>query len=165
MKSWINPKIKIRSSPIGGKGMFACRNIKKDEIVIIWGGNFVTKKKLQKINKKNKIIIQVDDNLYSIENRNQPDDDTYFMNHSCEPNVWMKDGVTFVAKKNIKKGEELKIDYSMFESKNYVSKWNCNCRSKICRKKITGKDYLIPELQKRYKNHFSPVINKRIQDK
>ncbi len=75
----------------------------------------------------------------------------------------MKDGITFIAKRAINKGEELKTDYSMFVSENYVSKWYCKCGSKFCRHKITGKDYLLPELQRRYKNHFSPPINRKIK--
>ena len=38
LRSWIDSRVEIRPSPIAGKGMFAREPIKKDEIVIVWGG-------------------------------------------------------------------------------------------------------------------------------
>ena len=105
--------------------------------------------------------MHLDNNLYSIEERG--DDVTYFINHSCEPNVWMENAYTLAAKRDINKGEELTIDYAIFEGDNYKSKWECKCGSKLCRKMITGSDWKIKILQEEYKNHFIPLINKRIK--
>ena len=150
-------------SSIKGKGMFAKKRIKKGVLIIRWGGTFLSSKDVEGINNNKYIIIQVEKNKYSVEPREKPEDDTYFINHSCNPNVWMKNGITFIAKRDIEKGEELTVDYSMFVSENYVAKWKCNCGLKYCRKKITGKDYRIPELQHRYNGHFSPIINQKIK--
>ena len=38
---WIDPRIEIRPSPIGGKGMFASAPIKQGEVVTIWGGTLL----------------------------------------------------------------------------------------------------------------------------
>ncbi|MBU3968733.1 SET domain-containing protein-lysine N-methyltransferase [Patescibacteria group bacterium] len=91
------------------------------------------------------------------------EDKSWFMNHSCEPNVWMEESFTLVAKRDINIGEEITSDYSIWESESYISKWECKCGSKNCRKTIIGKDYLKPELQKEYKNHSIPLINKKIE--
>jgi len=162
VKSYINPLVEIRNSPISGKGMFAKEKIPKGTIIIRWGGTFVHGDKLPKDRTKY-IIIQVDEDLWSIEPKAKPEDESYFINHSCNPNVWMVDGITFVAARDIKKGEELTTDYSLFEKEEYVAKWKCSCGAKECRKEITGKDYLIPALQKKYGEHFSPVIKKKIK--
>jgi len=37
-----------------------------------------------------------------------------------------------------------------------------NVGAKVCRKKVTGVDWKVKEIQNRYKDHFSPLINKRI---
>ncbi len=161
VKSYIHPLIEIKASQISSKGMFAKGPIQKGTVVIRWGGTFVHRDKLPK-DRKGYVIIQVDEDLWSIEPKAAPEDDTYFINHSCNPNVWMVDGITFVAARDIKTGEELTTDYSLFESESYVSKWKCTCGAKECRKSITGKDYLILELQKRYGKHFSPIINKKL---
>ncbi len=159
--SYIYKDIEIRSSLIHGKGMFAKKDIPEDTIIFKWGGTFVSKSELP-TDKEKYIILQIDDNLYSIELRDSPEDDTYFINHSCNPNVWMNDRTTFVTSRNVKKGEELTVDYALFVSEDYVSKWTCKCGAKECRKKITGLDYKIPELQRKYKGHFSPVVQKKI---
>ena len=85
------------------------------------------------------------------------------MNHSCDSNTWMKDARTIIARKNIKPNEEVTIDYALFESTDdWIGPWECKCESPLCRKQYTGKDWMNPELQKRYKGHFSPFNNKRI---
>jgi uncharacterized protein len=160
-ESWINPKIDVRSSPLHATGMYAKSLIKAGETVVIWGGNYVSKSEADKAKKIRKVVMQLDDDLYSIEDRG--DDLTYFMNHSCDPNVWMKDAVTLIARTDIQGGNELTADYALWEGdENFISSWTCVCGSTLCRTKVTGKDWKIPELQKRYKNHFSPLINKRI---
>jgi len=111
--------------------------------------------------KNGKLVMQLDENLFSIEERG--DDPTYFTNHSCDPNIWMKDEVTLTTMRDINLGEELTADYVMWEAdENFVSSWECICASPSCRKRITGKDWQIPKLQKKYAGHFTPLINKRI---
>lgn len=165
-QTWVSPKIEIKKSPLDGKGMFAIKPIKSGEKVLVWGGrwgvDYVDKVNATKAEKEGKLVMQWDENLFSVEEKG--DDDTYYINHSCDPNVWMQDTFTLVARTDIKEGEELTADYSLWEAdKDFVSKWKCNCGSKLCRGRVTGKDWRIPELQKRYKGHFSPFINKRIK--
>jgi len=160
-KTFINPKIKIKNSPIAGKGMFAKEDISKDEIIIKWGGEFFTTEEAKRKNKNDFLIIQIDEDLWSIEKRGEYEDD-YFINHSCDSNTWMLDGRTFVARRDIKKDEEITVDYSLFESEDYISKWECKCGSSDCRKRITGKDCLLPDVQRKYNLHFSPMVQKRI---
>lgn len=42
-------------------------------------------------------------------------DDSQFMNHSCNPNLWFLDDTTLEAKWDIKQGEEITYDYSTTE--------------------------------------------------
>jgi SET domain-containing protein len=159
-ESWISPSIEIRLSKIHNKGMFAIKPIKKGEVVVIWGGKFVNMEEAEKLAAKNIITMHLDDDLFSVEEGEDPTD---YMNHSCDPNVWMKDEVTIIARRDIKPGEELTADYALFEAwEDFVASWECVCGSPLCRKKITGKDWRIVELQERYKGHFIPLVNKRI---
>ncbi len=161
-KDWLNPKIEFKTSIIHGKGMFAKEIIRKGEVVMMWGGPYIAKNEVQKAEAAGKVVIQLDENLFSVEERGECI--TYFINHSCDPNVWMDDAVNLSAIRDILPGEELTIDYILFEDdENKIASWDCVCHSPLCRKKITGKDWKLPELQKRYKNHFSPLINKRIK--
>ena len=107
--------------------------------------------------------MQWDDNLFSVEDRGEGTG--YYVNHSCEPNLYMQGAYAPVAMRDIEKGEELTADYVLWEAdQNYISKWDCNCGSTKCRKKVTGKDWQLPEFQERYKDHFSPLINKRVKN-
>lgn len=76
---------------------------------------------------------------------------SHFFNHSCEPNLNVYavyhdsanpdfHRLAFFAKRNIKKGEELTIDYqggdSMSEATSTKGKFACHCESQKCRKWI-----------------------------
>ena len=85
-----------------------------------------------------------------------------FINHSCDPNVGFDGQIVYVATRNIEPGEELCHDYAMERTDDYFLE--CHCGSELCRKKISGNDWKIPELQERYRNYFSSHILKKIQN-
>lgn len=61
------------------------------------------------------------------------------LNHSCEPNLWMADAVTLVVRRDIAAGEEVTIDYSLFEcDESWVARWSCRCGAPACRRDGTG---------------------------
>jgi SET domain-containing protein len=160
-QDWISPKIEIRETSGKGKGMFAVKPIGVGEKILIWDVKYVNKNEAEKAKADGKLVMQWDDNLFTIENRG--DDLGYFINHSCDSNVWMLDISTLIARRDIKTDEELTADYVLWEAdEDYVSKWECGCGSHVCRKRVTGKDWRLLQLQERYKDHFSPLINKRI---
>lgn len=160
-EDWISPSAKTKQSNIGGKGLFAVKPIKKGEAVVIWGGTYVGFEEAKKAKRGGKLVMQWDENLFSVEGRGKSPG--YFINHSCDPNLWTKDVYTLIAAREIKKGEELTADYALWEAdENYISPWDCSCGAVKCRKKVTGRDWQLPKLQKKYKGHFSPLINKRI---
>jgi hypothetical protein len=160
--SWITSKAQIKVSPISGKGLFAKEDINPGEVVVVWHGTYADKIGAEQAKKNNKLVMQWDDDLFSIEDRG--DDDGYFINHACDSSLWMEDAFSLIARRSIKMGEEITADYALWEAdENYISKWECGCGSIDCRKKITGKDWRIKTVQEKYKDHFSPLINKRIK--
>lgn len=161
--TFLNPKIEVKKSCIQGRGMFTKEMIEEGEVVIRWGGEFLTKAEVISKNRADFLIIQIDEDLWSVEKRGEYEDD-YYINHSCDANTWMIDGRTFVAKKTIEKDSEITVDYALFESDEYISRWECNCTASECRKKITGRDCFIPSVQARYSQHFSPMVQKRIEN-
>lgn len=162
--SWIDPRIEIRDSPTGGKGMFAREPIKKGEVVIIWGGTVFTEKEKKKSLIKKHTTIGIAEGLYLGHRLDEPDVPDQFLNHSCDPNLWMKDEVTLIARRNIAKGEEITADYAMWTTdEDWAMKEPCKCGSSLCRQKITGDDWKLKELHGRYKEHFAPFINERIK--
>lgn len=86
------------------------------------------------------------------------------LNHSCDSNLWMADAVTLVARRDITAGEELTIDYALFTAQpDWVLDAPCRCASADCRRVVSGDDWRLPEVQRRYYPHFSPFINARIE--
>lgn len=66
-----------------------------------------------------------------------------FLNHSCNPTAGMR-GVTLIAIRDIKEGEEITADYSTFEGDH---RWEmlCSCGHANCRGVIKSIQHLTPE--------------------
>lgn len=107
-----------------------------------------------------KYSFQAGTNEYYGNNNDSFDDDvSFFMNHSCEPNTWYKDDYEIVARKKIKKDEELTLDYATIMSPTGLEEsFECSCGSKNCRKTVTKTDCLLPAIKKIYKGHFLSFI-------
>lgn len=71
----------------------------------------------------------------------------WFFNHSCEGNVGFDGAGNFIARRTIKKSEELAYDYGLAES-NPAFRMRCTCGSKHCRQIITGDDWKGPAFRK-----------------
>lgn len=159
-RDWVAQKIEIRPSKISGKGMFAKEPIASGEKMVVLGGLLFTREDIR--SGRAAPSLAIDENLYLSGFAGEVCD-TDFINHSCDPNAWLEDEITFSARRAVAAGAELTVDYAVFlEEESHRSPWSCNCGSSLCRRKVTGKDWRIPELQSRYEGHFSPFINKRI---
>ena len=144
-----------------GKGLFTTTKLNKNDFVFKVVGQKVHFEKLLEIegdSLNNSFRYSL--NYYLMPSKK---DLAYFINHSCEPNVWMRDAFTLEAMRDILPGEELNADYVLWETdEDKVSKWECQCGSENCRHLITGKDWQILNLQEKYRGHFLPLIEKRI---
>jgi len=163
MSSYISPKVKSRKSKIG-KGLFAIKEIHKGELIIDFThapGKLVTTKEADRLYEKgNDYMIQVDENIFFAASNKREIEDSDFINHSCNPNSGIKVSLKIVAMRDIKRGEEITMDYAMCESSEFSIK--CLCGSPRCRKVITGNDWKEKELQRKYKGYFSYYLQKKI---
>lgn len=163
IKSYRAPKVEVKESLIGGKGIFAKEDIKKGELVFIKSGHIVGRKEAQKYDKEiGDFSVQITDEFFLCPtSKEEVNDIVIFFNHSCNPNIGPDGQISFVAIRDIKAGEELVCDYSTFTTSAY--KLECKCGTKFCRKIITGDDWKLLELQKRYGDNFSWFILKKIK--
>lgn len=119
--------IEIKKSGIEGLGVFAARALKSGEIVYSFKkGKIVSKSEIQSVSEKEKRYLDKigDDEFEIIE------PPARYVNHSCNPNVAEKERTAY-ALKDIKKGEEITIDYDKIA---YLEKpFECHCGSKNCR--------------------------------
>jgi len=80
------------------------------------------------------------------------------INHSCDPNAWV-DGLNLTARREIKLGDEICIDYSiLYTSDEQGPSFTCKCGSSICRGSWKGTDYLQAWFTKRYGDHVSEHV-------
>ena len=165
-QTWTDPRIEFKKSPISGNGMFARKPIKKGEVVCIVGGIVMSDSEFadfQAIH-RNYNSIQIDENLHLVEDPEVTRTLEGSMNHSCDSSTWMDDEVTLVARRDIGSGEEITVDYALFTTQsNWMLDTRCRCGSSHCRRIITGDDWMREDVQERYRNHFSPFINRSIE--
>lgn len=165
--TWIDPRQDFRTSPTHGIGAFARSPIRRGEVVEIVGGVVMTDAEFQAFQQRTSHYnaIQIDENLHLVEQPEIVQQRTGgSLNHSCDPNLWMADEVTLVARRDIAADEELTVDYGLFTAQlGWRLEQPCHCGTSACRHTITGDDWQRPELQARYYPHFSPFINARIE--
>ncbi len=158
--SWFDPRVELRESPIHGKGIFATAPIQADEVVAIWGGDVYAEAELSTLKLEgawSTSMIEEGVLLFA-----PADAQDYFINHSCDPNLWMIDEVTLTARRDIAAGEEICGDFAVWESDPGYIIDPCQCGAAQCRGRYCGDDWRLPELQQRYRGHFLPFINRWI---
>ena len=86
-----------------------------------------------------------------------------FINHSCDPNLLLKECGSLIARRHIKAGEELTYDYRT-EDLN-VTPFRCHCGTPTCCGMIGGQEWRNKELQAKYGRYFkSHVLNAITQE-
>lgn len=159
---WLSPKAKPRQSNIQGIGVFAKEKILKGEKVGVLGGIIVSKAHIREYRKiMTQVGIQIDDNFFIVPATREELEKYGVFNHCCEPNIGFSNSITYIAIRDVKKGEELVFDYAFCET--YFDGFNCNCGSKFCRHHITKDDWKNKDIQKKYYNYFSPYLKSKIK--
>lgn len=160
-RCWLDPRVHVGPSRIEGLGLFAAALIHEGELVAVLGGRVIDDDELRRVSrsrrKYNSAAIGERLNLLLAN-----DEQVARGNHSCDPNLWMRDAYSLEARRDIASGEEITVDYALLTG---MSEWemDCVCGSPLCRKVVRGTDWMRPELQERYRVHFSPFINDRIK--
>ena len=136
-------KFEIRQSKIDNRGAFATEDIPKGTKIVEYIGEKIDNEEAERreaINDEKGVtyIFCLDDNSFI--DGAVGGNDSRFINHSCEPNCdyLIEDGrIFYYANRDIKKGEELTIDYDYdADSKREI----CLCKSINCRGFINGSE-------------------------
>lgn len=144
----------------GGYGVYAISVIEPGELIGMWGGRIIGPDAFDSLPEAIRgHTVQIEEELYLASLR--PDEPPDFINHSCEPNAGLDGQIATVALRPILPGEEVTIDYAMCDGSPY-DEFQCTCGAAICRGKVTGEDWRNPMLWERYKGHFSPYLQHRI---
>jgi len=176
----VSSKVGIRTSGVHGNTWYALADIKSGEEVWHAGDSKRphTDVKLtplqiaaltpQKRDLFMSLAYQCDDDLYiGYDPEREPiqsELEENYINHSCDGNIWYEGDNRLVASRDIRAGEELCYDYVMTESQ---PDWElvcdrCCCGAKTCRGKITGNDWMRPELIEKYMEHSLEYMKKKM---
>lgn len=107
----------VKNSRIHGKGIFANKNIPKEELVMVIRGEVISGKECERREEE-------DNNVYIFWNGRYYIDTVKtkkikYINHDCEPNCYVddrdKESLNLISLRDIKKGEEITMDYGYEE--------------------------------------------------
>ncbi|HET9352180.1 MAG TPA: SET domain-containing protein-lysine N-methyltransferase, partial [Burkholderiales bacterium] len=109
--AWLDPRLEVRESALNGRGTFALAAIPAGDVVTIWPHRILPADEEAPPGDVwprfdgTRIWVPADD----------PTAPEAFLNHSCDPTVWLADEVTLEARRAIARAQELTIDYALFE--------------------------------------------------
>ena len=133
----------MKGNSIAGFGIYATRNIKEGEIIFKGEGKsqrIITKRYVESNwNEEEKLHFRryaypISEELFVL--WDEDPSEWAPQNHSCEPNTAF-DGLNVHALRNIKKNEELTLDYAQFLDEN-MEPFQCQCKAANCRGLIMG---------------------------
>jgi uncharacterized protein len=156
--NFLSPKASVRADATGW-GCHAIEPIAAGETVAAFGGRCVSRAALDEPGADPACAVQIDADLFLVTDPGSPPGDT--IGHSCSPNCGMGGGVLLIAMRDIAAGEALTFDHAMTMGCDF-NEFECACGSPACRHKVTGHDWMMPELQVAYRGYFSPYLAKRI---
>jgi len=157
---WFDRRLVVHASPIHGLGTFATHPIHAGESLIWVSGGIVYTTEDWRTGK-----VQLAPELY---NETQLEEDLflatpkslyYYVNHSCDPSM-----LNNMASRDIEAGEEITTDYASYQSFPSYLLEPCTCGTALCRGRMTGNDWKLPELQQRYRGYFTPYIERLIRE-
>jgi uncharacterized protein len=164
---WVDDRLVVRSSRIEGRGLFAAEDIPAGTTLVRLGGHLVSSTELAELIAKadadpdtpyvDTTTVYADAHLVMPAGTK-----VHFGNHSCDPNTWHVGAYHIAARRDIRAGDEVTIDYGTTSGAPGFS-MICNCGSDLCRHEVTSDDWSRVELQARYGDHWVPALWERIR--
>ena len=160
--SWLSPDVEVRPAGAKGKGLFATRTFAAGEIVSGFGGHVMALADFEQLPQHQQThSLQIAESLFMVcPSEGEPAD---FFNHSCTPNLGIVGNILLAVMAPVAVGEELTFDYAMCDADSY-DEFECQCLTERCRGKVTGNDWMIPDVQERYRGWFSTYLERRIDE-
>jgi SET domain-containing protein len=132
MKIKLDPGLTIKRSAIEGRGCFSLASFKRGRKIAEYTGERISNAEAKRRAGRRRLRICGIDNRWSLDG-SRGGNGTHYINHSCEPNAFMKvlyGHILFIALRDIEPGEEITIDY---ESTLHSNKKRCTCGAPSCR--------------------------------
>jgi uncharacterized protein len=128
--------IAINLSKIDGKGCFATVRFARGRKIAEYVGEKISRREIsRRVKGKRRLYISGVDSYWAID-ACKLGNGTQYINHSCEPNCYVKiihGHILFFALRDIEPGEEIVIDYI---DSYHSDKKKCTCGAPTCRRRI-----------------------------
>lgn len=167
--NYLSPKVVMRESKISWKWVFCKDIIQKWELVAIFWGNVMSIEQWTDVEKEaRETCMMIHPNFLIWPNKNSEIDNGDYVNHSCDPNTWIKGQICLYSLKEILPWEEITFDYWTVVTLPNEETWEmeCKCEKSNCRKVITSHDWKklknIPLLKWFFSSHIQELINKKL---
>lgn len=158
--SWLSNDVRVGPAGAKGAGLFAERDFRAGETVSGFGGHVLGIDEFSRLPEHQQThSLQISETLFMVCPTDEEPADLF--NHSCEPNLGILGNILLVTMRDIVAGEEMTFDYAMCDADSY-DEFECRCGTAACRGKVTGNDWMNPELQLRYRGYFSTYLARRI---
>ncbi|HWH68562.1 MAG TPA: SET domain-containing protein, partial [Candidatus Sulfotelmatobacter sp.] len=119
-ESYSNETFYIEECDVG-LGVFANRDIRQGELILVFGGPLIDFAETKRRGRWECMPLQIGPNQYY--DTRPPG---IFVNHACNPNAGIRHDRDLMALRDIKKGEEIRFDYSTtMEEQSFTM--NCLC--------------------------------------
>ncbi|MEL7138634.1 MAG: SET domain-containing protein-lysine N-methyltransferase [Pseudomonadota bacterium] len=159
---WFSEKVEKRVSGIEGRGLCAIAPIAAGEVVVVKGGHVfdrATRDRLAPV--LGPAEIQIGEDLFiGPVTAAEREAAMMHLNHSCAPNLGLLGEITYGARRDIAEGEELCFDYATGDDDDW--EMECACGAAVCRGRIKGQDWRLPELRAAHAGWFAPYLARRI---
>jgi uncharacterized protein len=132
MRLTLAPGLSIRKSAIEGSGCFSVAHFRRGRKIAEYTGEKITNAEANRRAGRRRLRICAIDDRWSLDG-SRGGNGTHYINHSCEPNAYMKilyGHILFIALRDIEAGKEITIDY---ESTLHSNKKRCTCGAPSCR--------------------------------
>jgi uncharacterized protein len=165
--SYLSKKCEVRVSPLAGKGVFAKKIISKGELISVWGGIIYSADEVEKLAKKfpifNQSPVSVFEGFYIGPINPKDLDDAERFNHSCNPNAGIRGQIILVARRIIKRDEEICFDYDTTEVS--AVPFRCKCGQKSCRRVIDGSGWKSSVFVEKNRDYLSWYILEKLNNR
>jgi hypothetical protein len=159
----LHPDLVVHSNAIHDRGTFAVRDLPRGTVLLVMGGQIVTLQEEANLPPEIQDAgLQIAPDLVLTPMSGEFAGGINYVNHSCEPNAGFHGQVFLVAMRDIAEGEEITFDYAMCLGGGEPYRLQCHCDAARCRRWITENDWMIPELQVRYRGFFQPYLQTQI---
>lgn len=166
---WMDERLVVRGSPIDGRGLFFIDGVPAGTVVIRLGGRLVSSAELHGLIRRADAdpdvpyvdTVTVHDDAHLVLPPNTP---IHFGNHSCDPTLWHVGPYEVATRRDVTAGEEATIDYGTVSGAEGF-RMVCRCGAAACRAEVTSADWRRVELQERYRGHWVPALQERIDRK